>query len=88
MPIYEYECEPCSMQFEAFASIEEMHEVVCPDCYTKAKKLVSLPRFKLEPVSGHFTTATDRWAKRKERANWDDLQSLGLRPSRKTYFGT
>lgn len=86
MPIYDYECEAHG-SFEAFRPLAERQSAPCPDCGAAAEQRITAVRFKLNPASGDFPTATDRWANRKEKANWDDLQRLGLRGSRKTIFG-
>ena len=47
----------------------ETQEIYCPECDNIAQRVVSVPRFKLEGVSGDFPTAADRWARVHEEAN-------------------
>jgi len=44
MPIYEYECERCSLRFELkrhFSECSEDGEVSCPRCYGEAHRLLT-----------------------------------------------
>lgn len=44
MPFYDYICEACSHQFDAFQSVNEDPISKCPSCEKhKVKKLISLP---------------------------------------------
>ncbi len=53
MPLYEYECEE-GHRFEAFSSIENRNDVVCPDCKRAVRIRISVPR---KPLIAHtFTT--------------------------------
>ena len=40
MPIYEYNCEPCSYKFDLMVTTHKA-EVKCPLCQGKVKKLMS-----------------------------------------------
>jgi hypothetical protein len=40
----------------------------CGECGQEAKRIISPIRCKLEGVSGDFPSASDKWAKRHERA--------------------
>jgi hypothetical protein len=35
-------------------------------CEEKAFKIISAVNFSLDPISGHFPSATDKWAKHRE----------------------
>lgn len=49
MPIYEYECEACSHQFEALRKISDEPLLVCPSCNVpKLRKKISAPVFRLK----------------------------------------
>lgn len=39
--------------------------VICDRCGEEATKIQSTIRFKLDTVSGHFPSATDKWAKNR-----------------------
>ena len=41
MPIYEYECERCSLRFELERHFSEGGKVSCPRCYGEARRLFS-----------------------------------------------
>lgn len=48
MPVYEYRCEDCDEEFEAFRSISDESSQRCPSCSSETcKKLISLSSFKL-----------------------------------------
>ena len=43
MPIYEYKCSECGMEFEKRVSINSTREIECPECSSsRVKKLLSL----------------------------------------------
>lgn len=55
MPIYEYRCEECGLQFEKMKPISKHNEPQpCPECEAEAKKLVSAVNhaFAHTPVGG------------------------------------
>ena len=41
MPIYEYECENCSTQFELKCSFGDEAESSCPDCKGRVRRVFS-----------------------------------------------
>lgn len=43
----------------------DAEEVRCPACGAAASKAVSLPRFRLEGITGSFPTAWLRWEKKR-----------------------
>ena len=67
MFLYEYEC-PVDGLYEAFSTLTSRDEVrTCPVCERATKRVQTAIRFKLEGVSGHFPTASDKWADIHER---------------------
>lgn len=64
--VYDFLC-PTDHMFELFVS-EEIEEADCPECGTKARRIISGGNFKLDAVSGDYPTATAKWAKHHERA--------------------
>lgn len=48
MPIYEYKCQKCGKQFEAFQGIADPELKVCKFCNGKLSKLVSVSSFALK----------------------------------------
>jgi putative FmdB family regulatory protein len=55
MPIYEYKCNKCGKQFEAFQGISDPELKSCKFCKGKVNKLVSLSSFSLKG-SGWYVT--------------------------------
>jgi len=41
MPIYEYECEQCSLRFEIRRSFDGRSEAICPQCGGSARRIFS-----------------------------------------------
>jgi len=55
MPIYEYKCQKCGRQYEAFQGINEPDLKSCKFCKGKVHKMMSLSSFSLKG-SGWYTT--------------------------------
>jgi putative FmdB family regulatory protein len=55
MPIYEYKCQKCGKQFEAFQGITDPELKSCKFCKGKVSKLVSMTSFTLKG-SGWYAT--------------------------------
>lgn len=55
MPIYEYKCQKCGRQFEAFRGITDPELKSCKFCKGRVNKLVSLSSFNLKG-SGWYAT--------------------------------
>jgi len=67
MPIYEYECEICGHQLEAFQKISEPPLADCAECQKpKLKKLISAAGFRLTG-SGWYETDFKHGGKPKEK---------------------
>ena len=81
MPIYDYVCA-CGARFECWKKLTDRKFANCPECSRLAPLVASVANFHLDPVSGDFPTRTEKWAKSHEKANMDDLKSLGLRESK------
>lgn len=45
MPIYEYECSACKQKFEVRQGYDDKTLVLCPECQTPAKRLISMSNF-------------------------------------------
>lgn len=48
MPIYEYKCEACGKEHEAFQSFSDDPLTVCPHCGGSLRKLISSSSFVLK----------------------------------------
>ncbi|HNZ65452.1 MAG TPA: zinc ribbon domain-containing protein [Smithella sp.] len=55
MPIYEYKCQKCGKQFEAFQGITDPELKTCKFCKGKVHKMMSLSSFSLKG-SGWYVT--------------------------------
>jgi len=55
MPIYEYRCQRCGKQFEAFQGITEPEIKSCKFCKGKVQKLMSLSSFSLKGTGWYAT---------------------------------
>jgi putative FmdB family regulatory protein len=55
MPIYEYKCQKCGRQFEAFQGISDPELKSCDFCKGKVHKLMSLSSFSLKGTGWYAT---------------------------------
>ena len=55
MPIYEYECENCSLRFELRRGFEEERGATCPQCQSVARRIF-LPVPVIFKGSGFYVT--------------------------------
>lgn len=55
MPIYEYKCQKCGKQFEAFQGITDPEIKTCKFCKGKVQKLMSLSSFSLKGTGWYAT---------------------------------
>lgn len=63
MPIYEYRCPKCGIDFELMRRFSEMNEpALCPQCGTEAERLVSVFASKV----GFYVRAPAKPAFRKQ----------------------
>lgn len=65
MPVYEYECERCSLRFELKKRFGENSEAECPKCQGKARRIFS-PVPIIFKGSGFYVT--DKAAEKGKRA--------------------
>lgn len=66
MVLYRYHCVEHG-EFEAFNAIANRESCSCPKCGKDTQYMVASPRIKLEGITGHFPTASDKWAKLHEK---------------------
>jgi len=43
MPLYEYQCEQCSVRFERIEKASELKDGLCPECGGVAHRLIGTP---------------------------------------------
>ncbi|OGT42009.1 MAG: hypothetical protein A3F42_04405 [Gammaproteobacteria bacterium RIFCSPHIGHO2_12_FULL_37_34] len=73
MPIYEYQCQACGHQLEAFQKVSEAALTECPKCHqTTLNKLVSAAGFQLKGSGWYATDYRD-----KEKAKQTEKTELG-----------
>lgn len=61
MPIYEYQCQACGHQLEAFQGINEQPLISCPHCHEpKLSKLISNTSFQLKGSGWYVTDIRDK----------------------------
>lgn len=65
MILFDFSCK-CGNKFEALVSSKET-EKNCPLCGQVAKRVISAVRCSLDPTSGHFPGATEKWIKAREQ---------------------
>lgn len=63
--IREFKC-PGHGVFDELAE-DNMNTASCPACGCDSPRIMSVPNFKLEGVSGDFPTAADKWANDHEK---------------------
>lgn len=83
---YSYWCQYCGERFTGWNEVSKRHTHECKHCGELAELFINGAHFKLDPISGDFPSATDQWAKAREKANLDDLKSLGLRKTTKRFY--
>jgi predicted nucleic acid-binding Zn ribbon protein len=65
MILFEFSWE-CGNKFEALV-LRDVKETDCPQCDLTAKRVISAVRCSLDPTSGHFPGATEKWIKAREQ---------------------
>lgn len=65
MILFDFSCG-CGNLFEALAQ-KDSREKDCPQCGMVAKRVISPVRCSLDPTSGHFPGATEKWIKAREQ---------------------
>ena len=66
MPVYEYECQKCSCQFELKQGFNDNPKVKCPECKGKAKRVFS-PVPVIFKGSGFYVNDVKRAGEKKEK---------------------
>ena len=85
--LYSYQCRHCGELFTGWNQLSKRYTHPCKSCSELAELFINGGvHFRLDPVSGDFPSTTRKWEKSHEKANYDDLKSLGLRESEKRIF--
>lgn len=89
MPIYEYKCQKCGKQFEAFQGITDPELKSCKFCKGKVHKLMSLTSFSLKGTGWYATdykgkkpTATARKEKAETSGSSPAAESTKKEPAK------
>jgi hypothetical protein len=64
MILFDFVCE-AGHSTESLVS-REVKEIDCPQCNQVARRIISPVRCSLDPTSGHFPGATEKWIKNRE----------------------
>ena len=65
---YDYQCKNCHEIFEVQMKLADIDNEVFCDCGGVSKRVIlSPPTISLDPISGDFTGATQKWEKGRER---------------------
>ena len=65
MILFDFICNK-GHKFEALVP-RETKKKNCPQCKSVARRIISPIRCSLDPTSGHFPGATDKWVKSREQ---------------------
>lgn len=63
--IYDFHCDTCELTKEYWAETEET-TLRCDSCGNLQSRKLSLCSFSLDPLSGHYPSATQQWAKDRD----------------------
>lgn len=83
MPIYEYKCQKCGKQFEAFQGITDPELKTCKFCKGKVHKMMSLSSFSLKGSGWYVTDYKGKKpgaAARKEKSETSESSSVTETP--------
>lgn len=64
MPTYDYKCESCQHQFEAFQAISEKPLSVCPQCGGSVNRVISGGAGVIFKGSGYYVNDSKKAAKK------------------------
>lgn len=76
MPVYQYKCQSCSLQFELKQSFNDISVVSCPECQNQARRLF-YPAPIIFKGQGFYTTDNRRQDSnkgQKESKPWDQTK--------------
>jgi hypothetical protein len=65
MILFEFTCKHGHLN-EKLVS-RETRQIDCPECDEVATRVISAVRCSLDPTSGHFPGATDKWIRAREQ---------------------
>jgi len=65
MRVYDYVCEE-GHKHEHFVADADVATVECKTCGKPAARCVAAPQFKLEPFTGAFPGAADKWVRTRD----------------------
>ena len=78
MPTYEYQCQACGHQLEAFQKITEAPLTDCPTCHQPSlSKLVSASNFQLKGTGWYATDFRDTGKAKPSNSESDTTSNIG-----------
>ena len=73
MPLYEYQCEDCSVRFERIEKASSLHDGRCPECGGVAHRLIGTPALQFKG-SGWYITDYGKGNGTAPRANASETE--------------
>jgi putative FmdB family regulatory protein len=84
MPVYEYECEPCRVVYEARQRLNDAPLETCPRCGGRLARLLSAPRVNrgnhASPTEAKYAKMSAREEIARERVLQKDYERIWLPP--------
>jgi len=77
MPMYEYHCPECKVQFDSFKKMDDYLEPQLHTCGTLAQKLISKPMIAVD-YPAYESPASGKWITGRKEAE-EDLKRTGCR---------
>ena len=68
MPIYEYKCQQCGLQFEKRQSVSDAPLATCEKCHGKLEKQWSLSGFQFKGAGWYVTDYAGKKTEKNEKA--------------------
>jgi putative FmdB family regulatory protein len=84
MPVYEYQCEPCRVIYEARQTLKDAPLATCPRCGGELARLLSAPNFNrgnhASPTEAKYARMSPREEIARERVLQKDYERIWLPP--------
>lgn len=76
--LYDYKCVNCSSIVQRQRKVAEVYDPVeCPRCGNNCTRaILKPPVISLDPISGDFVGATDKWVKHREQKMAKEKKNL------------
>ncbi len=84
MPVYDYECQSCSLRFEVKRGFNENSAVSCPRCQCQARRVFSPVPIIFKGSGFYVTDTAEEKNKVVNRRNGDKSSDKVKEPSKQT----